>query len=306
MKTEPIILSICIPTYNRAKYIDCNLSLLKQEIKDLPVELLISDNCSTDYTKSVVEKQISNGLVCNYYRNAENLGSDRNFINCYKKARGKYVWLLGDDDYLVPGALKHLLDYLSTHEFGLLHINNIVNANSIEDKEFSSVGEFFSEVGVLITFISSNIIRRDIIDNVNHQKYIGSHLLQVAYYCRSAASGYTNVIYSGNVLQVAADGTNNGGYNFFEVFVKNLLTIYHEPVEQGLIKEQDFQIVKKSILQSFVIDYFIDLVIIKKNARFKIDGASRILFKYYWKDYYFYRILIMKLLKRVYSKILEI
>lgn len=298
-----IVLSICIPTYNRAKFLDENLSRLKREISDLPIELLVSDNCSLDETESIVTNYISQGLVCNYYKNEENIGADRNFVNCFQKAKGKYIWLLGDDDYIEPNALKPLVDFLDKSEVGLLHIDN---KGCSGFQMFDSVGKFFSEIGVLITFMSVNIIRRDIVDKVNHQDLIGSFLIQVGFYTISAASGYDNVIYHSRVLSTGADGANNGGYNYFEVFVRNLLKIYYLPVKEGMMEISEYEYVKKSIFKEFVSDYTIDLLILKKPSKLKIKGARGILFKNYGKNLYFYTILFNKIYNRLTSKLTKL
>ena len=52
------ILTVAIPTYNRAKYLDLLLSGLLSQVEDLRgwVDIVISDNCSTDGTREVVRR----------------------------------------------------------------------------------------------------------------------------------------------------------------------------------------------------------------------------------------------------------
>ena len=52
------ILSICIPTYNRWYIIEktINSVVMQDEFQNREVELIISDNASTDNTKSIVEQ----------------------------------------------------------------------------------------------------------------------------------------------------------------------------------------------------------------------------------------------------------
>ena len=55
------LLSICIPTYNRAEILDKSLeSITKQDIfqKTDEVEIIVSDNCSQDNTHNIVHKYI--------------------------------------------------------------------------------------------------------------------------------------------------------------------------------------------------------------------------------------------------------
>src|SRR4051812_19448075 len=118
--TNPL-LTIAIPTFNRAGYLEQNLEQLRLEMKGVPessVEILVSDNCSPDSTARVVEAAIASGLKIRYVRNVENVGWGPNFAQCFGLAAGNYVLLLGDDDLLVDGALKLLLDRLSKQQYG--------------------------------------------------------------------------------------------------------------------------------------------------------------------------------------------
>ena len=74
------LLTIAIPTWNRASFLALNLERLSQEglnTWDL-VEVLISDNASTDGTQRVVSEAVAVGMPVRYIRNAENIGSDAN------------------------------------------------------------------------------------------------------------------------------------------------------------------------------------------------------------------------------------
>ena len=89
---EKPLLTIAIPTYNRAWCLKDLLSVLASQIKDEPrVELMISDNASPDGTPSLIQDFVAQGVRVRYLRNSENIGSDANFLQCFEQARGKYV-----------------------------------------------------------------------------------------------------------------------------------------------------------------------------------------------------------------------
>ena len=67
----------------------------------------MSDNCSTDQTEEVV-RRLEASIDIRYQKNAENLGIPANFLNVVAMARGEFVWLLGDDDLLMPNALEKI------------------------------------------------------------------------------------------------------------------------------------------------------------------------------------------------------
>tara|TARA_B100001093_G_scaffold304651_1_gene290526 strand:+ start:26837 stop:27850 length:1014 start_codon:yes stop_codon:yes gene_type:complete len=102
-------LSICIPTFNRAKHLsNCLQSIISMnKPTGLNYEVCISDNGSNDNTKEIVLKA-KKKIKINYSRNEINLGIPRNFIKVVSMAVGEFVWLIGDDDLLLPYTLDTL------------------------------------------------------------------------------------------------------------------------------------------------------------------------------------------------------
>ena len=91
------LLTIAIPTYNRARYLKELLTVLFDQLRDEPrVELIISNNATPDETPAVVNEFVKRGLQVRYLCNETNIGPDANFLQCFEQARGKYVWILGD------------------------------------------------------------------------------------------------------------------------------------------------------------------------------------------------------------------
>jgi glycosyltransferase involved in cell wall biosynthesis len=74
----------------------------------------VSDNCSTDGTRDVVRAAQAN-LGIKYSRNEQNLGVARNFLRVVDLAEGEFVWLIGDDDLLLPQALCELAQLIARH-----------------------------------------------------------------------------------------------------------------------------------------------------------------------------------------------
>jgi glycosyltransferase involved in cell wall biosynthesis len=77
-------------------------------------EVCVSDNCSTDGTAEVVRAAQAN-LAIKYQRNDSNLGLAKNFLHAVAMADGEFVWLIGDDDLLLPCALGELSELISQH-----------------------------------------------------------------------------------------------------------------------------------------------------------------------------------------------
>jgi glycosyltransferase involved in cell wall biosynthesis len=92
------LVTIAIPTYNRAdSYLPQALRCaLSQTYPNL--EIIVSDNCSTDDTKTLVTT-VDDARV-RYFRHEPNIGANANFNFCVDQAKGQYLLLLHDDDMI--------------------------------------------------------------------------------------------------------------------------------------------------------------------------------------------------------------
>lgn len=99
------ILSICIPTYNRAACLDRLLYCFSRlnEPCSASVEICISDNQSTDHTQQIISSW-SQKISIKSVVQTVNLGASRNVQEVVKLASGRWILIVGDDDSLnLPG-----------------------------------------------------------------------------------------------------------------------------------------------------------------------------------------------------------
>lgn len=91
--------SVAITTYNHEKYISQAIdSVLEQDYSN--IEIIISDDCSKDGTRSLLEKYKSiYPDKIKLILNTKNLGLQQNFMNVINLCTGKYIALLDGDDY---------------------------------------------------------------------------------------------------------------------------------------------------------------------------------------------------------------
>jgi len=97
-KSSQPLVSIGIPTYNRA---NGNLrSVIERALEQTyqNVEVIVSDNCSSDNTSEVVQSIKDPRL--RYIRHETNIGAINNFNHCLEEARGEYFQLFHDDDMI--------------------------------------------------------------------------------------------------------------------------------------------------------------------------------------------------------------
>ena len=115
MGSAPPLLSICIPTRNRAAYLRELLESIAAQITP-EVEVVICDDGSTDDTGAVIESFHSLLPQISAHRVDPPLRYDRNLLHVVSKARGRFCWLFGDDDRLEPGGLAAVLDALKKEQ----------------------------------------------------------------------------------------------------------------------------------------------------------------------------------------------
>jgi len=96
-RAEPPVVSIGIPVYNGGKTLAAALeSVLSQDYPHL--DILISDNASTDDTRAICERFQARDSRIRYVRQKENIGAAPNFLYVLQNARGPYfMWAAADD-----------------------------------------------------------------------------------------------------------------------------------------------------------------------------------------------------------------
>lgn len=115
MTTNHKLLSICIPTYNRADCLRRLLDIIIPQILESKegVEVCISNNGSLDNTHEVVNnfKEQYPDLI-KYNENKENLGFDRNVLKAVDMAAGEFVWTFSDDDLIVNNGIAEVTRFI--------------------------------------------------------------------------------------------------------------------------------------------------------------------------------------------------
>lgn len=122
ISTSPLV-SFCIPTYQRARYLDSLLGSLCLELADFPYpcEVFISDNASADDTAEVVARYQAN-LPIRYVRQAENRGGRANYQFLQAQARGRYLVYIADDDAVMGARVAEVIALMEAQpEVGIVY-----------------------------------------------------------------------------------------------------------------------------------------------------------------------------------------
>jgi len=186
------LISICIPTYNRAGYLGETLeSALPQVGPD--VEVVVSDNGSTDGTEEMIRHYQNRNPAIRYFRNHSNEGFDRNILRCVERAAGEYVWFLGSDDVVKDGVVevvrRRILDASSRPVLVYLNHEVVDNrgqtliANRVgedRDREFASASACLLALRLNLGFLSALVLRREACRQVaSAAEFVGSEWLHL-------------------------------------------------------------------------------------------------------------------------------
>ena len=132
-----MVLSICIPTYNRSQKVISLLRFLREELNSIlypeDIEVIVSDNCSSDNTSKVLSEFNNQNRFFTYHRNEENLGLIGNILKLVDLSSGRYVWFMGDDDIYHEGVVKRVLSLIRKEYYSYIFINHTTFSNVIGD-----------------------------------------------------------------------------------------------------------------------------------------------------------------------------
>lgn len=176
-------LTIAIPTYNRAEKLDRQIKFLFDSLSniDLPIKIIICDNCSEDATENLCKswntKFLNQGISFKYFKNATNLGLVGNMIRCIENSETDLVWVIGDDDNIIKDNLFKLLEIIknTVEDYSIFHLNYIVmdGRNNEKIKDLFYEGDFNENISCIncldsntkvdaFMFITANIISKKI------------------------------------------------------------------------------------------------------------------------------------------------
>jgi len=155
-----MLLSICIPTYNRSQYLQsCLNSILCQLDEDMDIEIIISDNDSSDDTEKISRPYLTNAKL-KYFKQSSNIGATKNFLKLVEKyAQGEFCWIVGDDDFLKQGALKEVIKLLEANKHDTDYI--YASVESIDVEKYKSFNTLFD---------TSLLDEKFYVKNLNYEK----------------------------------------------------------------------------------------------------------------------------------------
>ncbi len=214
-----IKLSFCIPTYNRGAYLGRLIESIASQWTD-EVEIVISDNASTDNTEEIIADYQKKYPRIVYSKSETNLGPDRNYLRAVELAQGEYCWLFGSDDYLAEGAIARMLGeiqdnrdiYLTARQEekgkrDWLDYGDDKVCNLCDKVELLDYLNHAQSVGALFSYLSSIVIRRAAWTSaVVNEDYIGTAYVHVQVIMEMIKNGSGQIKYISQAFPIVGDG----------------------------------------------------------------------------------------------------
>jgi hypothetical protein len=249
--TSPL-LTIAIPTYNRADCLERLLDTLLVELRGLEgrVSVVVSDNASTDRTPAVVAAFAAQWPGVQAVRHAENIGMDGNFIGCVERVDGQHFWLMGDDDLPRAGVVHALLALLERDSPDLVYMDSrwlreIADndpTRPVESLKGMRLGQlaFARRVHVWTTYLSGMVVRTTPLlrDPARLRRHAGTQVSQLAWVLEALRDG-RRFVHVTTPCILATEG-NTGGYKVLKVFGQHVPAIMREtlpgPVARAMLR----------------------------------------------------------------------
>jgi len=171
------LLSVVIPTYNRADFLEYSLEIHIPILKKYSISIFVIDNASTDNTEKIVKKNIEQYKYLHYLKNTTNIGADANFEKALKIPDTNYVWLLSDTYHLPVDGLVYLLNLIESHTYDVI-VFNLENTVEIPTQDYTNSNELLNDLGAVMTCAAVNIYNKKLIENAHFSRYYNSHFIQ--------------------------------------------------------------------------------------------------------------------------------
>ena len=279
-----MLLSICIPTYNRAEYLNETLrSIVVQDRfnKSFDVEIVISDNCSSDNTSEIANKYVKMYPdKIRYFRNEVNI-FDANFEKVLSYGKGEFLKLNNDTLVHKENTLDIIIETVKSNieAMKILFFSN-GTIQDIATVQVDDLDSFIKLVSYNFTWIGCFGIWKvdfDLIKDFNRKAKL--RLVQVDILLR-LISAKKHVLINNTCIFDSVNPKTKGGYNLFKVFVNNYLSLLRICVKNKQIKKSTYDEERLKLLNEFILIWN-KRIISEKKYSFKITGSNYYLIKYY-------------------------
>lgn len=296
---EMPLLSICIPTYNRSEYLKKTIDSIigLPEFNPHNIEIIISDNCSTDDTQKICENYTNRYANIKYFRNESNI-NDKNFPLALSRGNGKLLKLCNDTLIFQEHSLERLLKLIKEYqaEKPVIFINNknkypeTICADSLE--------EFIYAISFNMTWIGGLCVWNDDFKYQNvSDEGCDKKLWQVPFLLKYVNKRKKAVVCNEQLFSIQNLEKKNISYGLHRIFYTNFLGFCKKYIGDG-ISHECFDWLEKDLLFNFFTGWMIQYEF--KNRRIYYSKTEDLVLcikeSYKEKNYYKWFILRYRIL----------
>lgn len=285
---EKPLISICIPTYNRSSYlVNCLDSIIEQSGFE-KIQIVISDNCSTDDTRAIAEKYRERFDNIKYYRNDHNVG-DENFALAISRGDGLLRKLTNDTIVYRPGALNYMIDLVekcATEKPQLYFLSS--GKQREESIEIDKLEDYVRLLGYRLTWIASIAIWEQDCNDLNIMTDNSkSNLGQIPFLLYNFEKHSRAIICDKPIMTTQSQGRKDVSYGLYKVFYKNFMGHIKPYCDSNRISKECYEEVRKRLLLEFFCIWVVNLEEDKERYIISDEDLRGLLKQEYNNEYYY-------------------
>ena len=304
---ENPILSICIPTYNRGDVLKkCIDSIVGNRVFSEEIEIVVSDNCSTDCTKQLMKDYCNRYRNISYYRQDVNIGGERNFIFVLEHAKGELLKLHNDYSIFTEEGFKSLLEHVRANienKTLLFFQNKIGEPHQIV---CGNLDDFVAISKMGTAWIGSyGYWKDDYFQIFPKDEKISTQFMQLDWFLQIFKKKHCCIVCVEDYSRKDNFQSKQGDYNMFKIKAVNFLGMYKPFLENGELSRKTYNDLQKVVYQNLIV--WLYRIYIKRDKRYSYNSESAfsILYNEFGKKYWFYTELLFFPMKKILSNPLK-
>lgn len=141
-ENNDIQISIVIPIFNSEKYLRDTLKSISIQ-KNSRIEIICVDDCSTDDSSAIIEEFCKKDNRFKCIRNEINAGTHISRLNGIESSKGRYIWMVDSDDFLIDGSISELIRISERSGADIIHFGTrVVNKGDLDPKRVAAMQRF--------------------------------------------------------------------------------------------------------------------------------------------------------------------
>ncbi len=264
MKLKKPLISICIPTYNRCEYLQASIQAYIEDPEVIAgnVEIVVSDNASTDDTCAYMTKIVKEYSNIRYYRNEENI-LDKNCPLVLSKGEGILHWLRNDTLLPVSGALSYACELVRKYiqDKPVLFFDNMERQNLLlGENVYYKLDDFLLAGSYNITWIGGFTIWHDDCEELEKDTAdCELHLWHVRKICDLLLKRKMGVISHYKFAELQFVKRRNVAYGRFKVHYGYFFDIIKRFMDAGFIKQNTVDVLERDLLYGNLTNFMLEI-----------------------------------------------